>query len=756
MDVFSKEELAMLQDAQLNDLAMQSKDNIRRIWFSNDLQSLVLAMLKYQNQHSDLEDYDEQSISLESFHKYLTITGSRAMVLNGKKYLTPMPDFTNYSPRPAENDDRKIGEQSYSFNLYHYFTNYDGNKKGSMIIRADRSTSRGMQVFEDYGENDNSLYIEMFGFIPQENPFNCAILDLNRYYSETIIALFDRLNLVQVDSSIRKVKSWPSACVLEDGTLSHPYAEKFFAVASLADNKSQQQQCEDAIKSQDSEYITISCFRYSGFKEKVKTSINDAAKYTLNLKPTSLISDLEYLHSASSLTQNSVTALLFRIREKGILSKILNGETEYDDNSDKTCQVEMSNLYESSPKEELALVENVHDFNLFLENNLDLVSNYLRASFIGNGMRIGAITTKSLNKGDTYFSFKDGYDISAVTAIEDTSNSAALKDLLDVFNSNEDTFHVLLFYLMAQMFVLKERSKWWSYLKLLPTPTELKLSSPLWFDDKTLDFLSGSDLRPEILSYQTQVSNKFNYMMSQPTVVRALGPVFMRENYIWAHSIIDTRAIWYDGLRHLVPMLDLINCSSVSNFFTFEYKSDKLTVYLHFPIKKPSTIHRTERGTGGHIETKAAIDFGEGDQILENYGQPNYIYMLYHGFTLNDNEYDCALFRSVRIDIKNENDETFGQVKKSLFSEGFRSLNPTFCIKDRESLSRMERFLQIKYSKDDVDHELKEILQGRLVRIDTAFQQVSIDDNCMSSKSQQMRDYVKNEGIIILELLRNL
>lgn len=36
--------------------------------------------------------------------------------------------------------------------------------------------------------------------------------------------------------------------------------------------------------------------------------------------------------------------------------------------------------------------------------------------------------------------------------------------------------------------------------------------------------------------------------------------VFTFENYRWAHAILDSRSIWWDGQRHLVPMLDLINC----------------------------------------------------------------------------------------------------------------------------------------------------------------------------------------------------
>ena len=63
-----------------------------------------------------------------------------------------------------------------------------------MVVRADRHSSQKLQVFEDYGKNDNSLYMDMFGFVPQENPFNCAMLDLIRYYLERTITLLTKLN----------------------------------------------------------------------------------------------------------------------------------------------------------------------------------------------------------------------------------------------------------------------------------------------------------------------------------------------------------------------------------------------------------------------------------------------------------------------------------------------------------------------------------------------------------------------------------
>lgn len=38
----------------------------------------------------------------------------------------------------------------------------------------------------------------------------------------------------------------------------------------------------------------------------------------------------------------------------------------------------------------------------------------------------------------------------------------------------------------------------------------------------------------------------------------------------------------------------------------------------------------------------AARNYAKGEQLFENYGQPNHIYFVYHGFVLDSNTHDCA------------------------------------------------------------------------------------------------------------------
>jgi hypothetical protein len=88
------------------------------------------------------------------------------------------------------------------------------------------------------------------------------------------------------------------------------------------------------------------------------------------------------------------------------------------------------------------------------------------------------------------------------------------------------------------------------------------------------------------------------------------------------HFVFQCR---WNQARHLVPVLDLINC-----------KEGPDATRVHHT---QAEIHPT--GASFAI-TKAGWAFPAGAQVFENYGQPNWIYFLYHGFSLTKNSRDCA------------------------------------------------------------------------------------------------------------------
>ena len=107
-------------------------------------------------------------ISKQAWMHWETLVGSRALVMRGKRYLAPFADMFNFRPQQGDR------ERAQGQNFLHYH-----RIEGSMFnVYADRSTGVGEQVFEDYGDNPNLVYLIHHGFLPAENPFDCVHLPM--------------------------------------------------------------------------------------------------------------------------------------------------------------------------------------------------------------------------------------------------------------------------------------------------------------------------------------------------------------------------------------------------------------------------------------------------------------------------------------------------------------------------------------------------------------------------------------------------
>jgi hypothetical protein len=78
-------------------------------------------------------------------------------------------------------------------------------------------------------------------------------------------------------------------------------------------------------------------------------------------------------------------------------------------------------------------------------------------------------------------------------------------------------------------------------------------------------------------------------------------------------------------------MLDLINCKELSD-----------TTRVHSTVLDEASRSAV---------TRAPDHFRAGEQVFENYGQPNSIYFQYHGFVLDSNTHDCV---TVPVPIERE------------------------------------------------------------------------------------------------------
>jgi len=239
---------------------------------------------------------------------------------------------------------------------------------------------------------------------------------------------------------------------------------------------------------------------------------------------------------------------------------------------------------------------------------------------------------------------------------------------------------------------MREKSKWWPYLNLLPTVEEMKSFHPLFYQEDDINqHLGGSDVRRVMIRYQQRTAEKHAALSSDLNANLVLESELLRgkDVFYWASAIIDSRSIWWDGERHLAPLLDLVNADSVGR-------------------SHETRMEEAESNDSDFLAvTRASRHVQEGEQLFENYAQPNHSLLTYHGFILENNPNDCALIEGLHI-FRNDP----GAVNAHLL----RSMPSTFCIKgDVDSLQQLAYFLRVKHnlpnvSSSEIDKDIRPYL----------------------------------------------
>jgi len=243
--------------------------------------------------------------------------------------------------------------------------------------------------------------------------------------------------------------------------------------------------------------------------------------------------------------------------------------------------------------------------------------------------RIGTTTTEDVEEDEVYLQVPLTIIMDVQKARNDPDFGAPLSEFNEKALKNRDSFTELLLYLIDQRFVKMQKSQFWAYLSLLPKPSDLDVPS-LWTTEEVVERLSPSFLAPQVMNYRERMVRSYQALLK----MEGLSSLFPEglltfEKFRWAFIILDSRSIWWKSERHLVPMLDFINC-------------------IEGP-SNPSRVHSTVLDDSGRFAvTKAGWDFKAGTQLFENYGQPNLIYFQYHGFSLTGddggNTHDCVHF----------------------------------------------------------------------------------------------------------------
>lgn len=271
---------------------------------------------------------------------------------------------------------------------------------------------------------------------------------------------------------------------------------------------------------------------------------------------------------------------------------------------------------------------------------------------------------------------------------------------------------------MYEKFERRTSSFWAPYLDLIPGVNELE--SPLFYSKHQMELLKGTDMYEAVLNYKEKVEHKYNVIASKvfefyPEVFKT--QIFTLENYRWAYGILDSRSIWWSGQRHLVPLLDMINCAEGPD-----------------PSRVHSTSYDEETQTA---VTAAKWQFEKGQEVFENYGQPNHIYFLYHGFILEKNSRDCA---HLRFSIESRSD------LKELSKIGVRTLTPEFCLRPAvipSQLLQLLHWLHTNTLEASNDTRLKKgrefLIQELQLRIDRLETKDSFTDNFRENMIQKYR-----------------
>lgn len=670
---------------------------------------------------SDMNTCVEAHTSMEGWAWALSIVNSRALVFKGVRFLVPIADLVNHRTH-IDAWMREVGHGN--FFLKHHVLSAAG-----LHTSSDRNFAPGYQFFEDYGDNPTHIYVEHHGFVPEEeNPFDCASVKLPSLNHDGNSHANSRIDVLTGVG----VHRMPSRCM--PGELNRVRQDVRILIWALSMNSTQLEACPATLSvgaaSSQCEYT----FPLPSLQERViAPALFNEATGGLAAFKTTLKKD-EIALTDPLLAHDVRLSMCFRKSRKRVLMRLASeaatailhetSSNNLDNNDDSVAHVPLAELKKTvilGP-----LTKRVADFNAWA-NARNWPALHVKAAILSShGGRVGAVAIKSLTQGEVYI---DVPETDCLTA------SAARREIATAVRSLDD-FHAILVFLVKCVVALigsdgnvnTTNNQFGPYLALLPGVDEiisfalgitldqdhdLSAQSPplLWANLPTeaatfaLDRLEGSALMVALPAYVTSTHRIYNAIL-QRINRRALGVTVRHPDvtlswpvFRWAAQILDSRSIWWNGQRHLVPMLDLVNAADASE------------------IPPGASVHRTTtvvRDRKRFAITSAAWQFDQGEQVLENYGQPNHILYLYHGFALTANDHDC-----VRLDFEitmapdsdalldSENPEST-TVKQRLLIFGFSSLDYTTCVTSGSPhLGRLLEFVSIKHGVSHTIHHFR-------------------------------------------------
>jgi hypothetical protein len=123
--------------------------------------------------------------------------------------------------------------------------------------------------------------------------------------------------------------------------------------------------------------------------------------------------------------------------------------------------------------------------------------------------------------------------------------------------------------------------------------------------------------------------------------------VFNKENMEWVFMTIDSRAKSVNYELCLLPMLDFVAIrENVDN----PTKTQKISI------------------NNNDAQATAIADFAKGEEVYDNLGLSNDIYVVYHGIVLENNFHDCY---NLQVTFSERKEDNLIEKRKNFFQKFF-------------------------------------------------------------------------------------
>ena len=164
-------------------------------------------------------------------------------------------------------------------------------------------------------------------------------------------------------------------------------------------------------------------------------------------------------------------------------------------------------------------------------------------------------------------------------------------------------------------------SKWAPYLRVLPRTVPLTV----FYNQNELNALEDSTLSNEANQRRSQMSKQFKSMSKQVKLLFKDLPIRSRKSkfadYLWAKSVVGSRALSMSGKKFLVPLADMFNYHP----HQVERDADNGANFLRY--------HKMHDGRFHVYADRAATSQ---KQLMEDYGDnTNELYINHHGMVSN-------------------------------------------------------------------------------------------------------------------------